>query len=88
MRDRAGEEEALEAHVGAREDDPTVVARLAAEVAGNQDRLKESPGRPPWTARASEVVYGVRVLEKMLEGPPPRVDPQAVAKPPPKSSPM
>jgi hypothetical protein len=35
------------------------------------------------------VVYGVKVLEKMLEGPPPRVDPQAVAKPPPpKSSPM
>ena len=48
---------------------------------GRRDRRLRQ-GRPgaPKSARASEVVYGVKVLEKMLEGPPPRVDPQAVAK--------
>ena len=51
-------------------------------------RLRE--GRPGAHAErpGSEVVYGVRVLEKMLDGPPPRVDPQAVANLLPKSSPM
>ena len=49
--------------------------------------VQQTPGRPK-SARVSEVVYGVKVLEKMLDGPPPRVDPQAVAKPAPKSSPM
>ena len=54
---------------------------------GDSVRSSGAPGRPK-SARVSEVVYGVKVLEKMLDGPPPRVDPQAVAKPPPKSSPM
>ena len=61
---------------------PTEVARLAAEVAGRRRLRAGRPGAPK-SARASEVVYGVKVLEKMLEGPPPRVDPQAVANPPP-----
>ena len=46
-------------------------------------RLRQGRPGAPKSARASEVVYGVKVLEKMLEGPPPRVDPQAVANPPP-----
>jgi Resolvase, N terminal domain len=70
---------------------------LLAAVVGRRGRgrargvvspVQRSTRARPKSARVSEVVYGVKVLEKMLEGPPPRVDPQAVAKPPPKSSPM